>query len=112
MSVDSSELSELWQLRRIPSTADGFYEEDAGIHATTLNVDVIALICQEHRLCRDDLKVVVYAALIPFVEGSKRFLGRCRGLLLLSRLLLKNAQGGKQRVTCKVNAISKLNSLS
>jgi hypothetical protein len=37
---------EPWQLRGIPSTADGFDEEDAGIHASPLNVDVIALLCQ------------------------------------------------------------------
>ena len=63
-------------MRNIPSTADDFDEEDAGIHATPLNVDVIALICQQHRLCRDDLEIVVYATLIPFVEEAKRFLGR------------------------------------
>jgi hypothetical protein len=73
-----SELSKLRQLRRIPSTADGFYEEDAGIHATPLNIDAIALICHQHRLRRDDLEIVVYATLIPFVEESKRFFGRCR----------------------------------
>src|ERR1700722_4195170 len=57
-----------WQLRYIPSTADGFDEEDARIHATPLNVDVIALICQQYRLRRDDLEIVVYA---PFVPVSK-----------------------------------------
>jgi len=65
------------------------------LHATPLNIDAIALIRQQHGLCRDDLKIVVYATLISFVEESKRFLGRCRGLLLLLRLLLKNAQCGK-----------------
>src|ERR1700678_3296302 len=60
--------SELRQLRRIPSTADGFDEKDAGIHASTLNVDVIALICEQHSLRRDDLEIVVYA---PFVPVSK-----------------------------------------
>ena len=58
-------LLEPWQLRRIPSTADGFDEKDAGIHASPLNVDVIALICQQHRLRRDDLQIVVDAALVP-----------------------------------------------
>ena len=57
-------LLEPWQLRRIPSTADGFDEKDAGIHPSPLNVDVIALICQQHRLRRDDLEIVVDAALV------------------------------------------------
>jgi hypothetical protein len=55
-------------LRNIPPTADGLDEEDAGIHATPPNIDVIALICQQHRLRRDDLEIVVDA---PFVPASK-----------------------------------------
>ena len=61
----AASLLEPWQLRRIPSTADGFDEKDAGVHASPLNVDVISLICQQHRLRRDDLKIVVDAALVP-----------------------------------------------
>jgi hypothetical protein len=38
VSCSNHEL-EAWQLRRIPSTADGFDEKDAGIHASPLNVD-------------------------------------------------------------------------
>jgi hypothetical protein len=59
---------EAWQLRRIPSTADGFDEKDAGIHASPLNVDVITLICQQDGLRRDDLQIVVYPAHIPIRE--------------------------------------------
>jgi hypothetical protein len=83
---------EPWQLRRIPSTADGFDEKNTGIHSTPLNIDVIALICQQHRLRRDDLEIVVDAALVPIGKELKRFLGRCRGFTLLLCLLLENAQ--------------------
>jgi hypothetical protein len=62
---------ELWQLRRIPSTANGFDEEDAGIYASPLNVDVIALICQQHRLRCDDLEIVVDPALVPISKELK-----------------------------------------
>jgi hypothetical protein len=64
-------LLEPWQLRRIPSTADGFDEKDAGVHASPLNVDVIALICQQHGLRRDDLQIVVDAALVPIGKELK-----------------------------------------
>jgi hypothetical protein len=56
---------ELWQLRGVPSTTDGLDQEDAGIHASPLNVDVIALIRQQYGLCRDDLQIVVNPALVP-----------------------------------------------
>jgi hypothetical protein len=46
---------ELRQLRRIPSTADGLHEENAGVHPTPLNVDVVALVGQQYRLRGDDL---------------------------------------------------------
>jgi hypothetical protein len=52
--------SEPWQLRRIPPPAADFDAQDACIHASPLNVDVIALICQQHRLRRDDLQIVIY----------------------------------------------------
>jgi len=58
-------------LRNIPSTADGFDEEDAGIYATPPNIDVIALICQQHRLRRDDLEIVVDATPISIRKESK-----------------------------------------
>jgi hypothetical protein len=61
----------LWQLRRIPSTTDRFYQQDAGIHASSLNVDVIALICQQYRLRRDDLEIVVDAALVSIRKELK-----------------------------------------
>ena len=35
---------EAWQLRRIPSTADGFDEEGAGFHSTPLNIVVMVLL--------------------------------------------------------------------
>jgi hypothetical protein len=46
---------ELWQLCCIPSAADGLDEENAGIYTSPHNVDVIALVCQQYRLRRDDL---------------------------------------------------------
>jgi hypothetical protein len=46
---------ELRQLRCIPATADGLDQENAGIHSPPFNVDVIALIGQEHRLRGNDL---------------------------------------------------------
>ena len=61
-------LLEPWQLRHIPSTADGFDEKDAGIHASPLNVDIVALVCQQHRLRRDYLQIVVYPAHVPIGE--------------------------------------------
>ncbi len=41
----SEQFLEPWQLRRIPSTTDGFDKENAGIHTSPLNIDIIALIC-------------------------------------------------------------------
>src|SRR5580704_7337641 len=50
------------QLRRIPSTADGLDQQDAGIHPPPLNIDIIALICQQHRLRSNHLQIVVNSA--------------------------------------------------
>src|SRR3984957_1373069 len=71
-SCHGSEL-EPWQLRGIPASADGFYQQDAGIHATPLNVDVVALICQEHGLRGDDLKIVIDPALVSIGKKLQRF---------------------------------------
>jgi hypothetical protein len=49
-SQKALDLLELRQLRCIPSAADGLDQENAGIHASPFNVDVIALICQKHGL--------------------------------------------------------------
>jgi hypothetical protein len=38
------------QLRCIPTTTDSLHQQHAGIHPPPLNIDVIALICQQHRL--------------------------------------------------------------
>jgi hypothetical protein len=63
---------ELWQLRCIPSTTDGFDEENAGIHTSLHDVDVIALICQQRCLRRDDLQIVVDATHVPIRKELKR----------------------------------------
>jgi hypothetical protein len=58
-------------LRRIPSAADSFNQENTRIHATSHQIDVIALISQEHRLCRDDLQIVVDAARVSIRKQLK-----------------------------------------
>jgi hypothetical protein len=48
----------LGQLRSVPSPADCLHQQDTGIHAAALNVDVVALVGQSRSLGRDHLKVV------------------------------------------------------
>ena len=60
------------QLRRIPSAADGLDQQDAGIHSPPLNIDVIALICQQHRLRSNHLEIVVNPADISIRKQLQR----------------------------------------
>jgi hypothetical protein len=61
----------LGKLRCIPSAADSFDQENTRIHATSHEIDVIALIGQEHRLRRDYLQIVVDAARVAIRKELK-----------------------------------------
>ena len=83
------------QLRNIPSPADRFYQEHAGIHSAALDVDVVSLVDQGNGLRCDHLKIVVDSALVPVREKLERFFGRRGSAMLLFGLVFENAEGGK-----------------
>ena len=77
------------QLRNIPSPADRFYQEHAGIHSAALDVDVVSLVDQGNGLRCDHLKIVVDSSLVPVREKLERFFGRRGSAMLLFGLVLR-----------------------
>ena len=68
----NSFLSELGQIGCVPASAEGFDEQDAGVHLAAHDVDVVALVDERGGLRGDDLKVGVDAADVAVVEDLLR----------------------------------------
>ncbi len=78
-----------------PAAAEGFDEEDGGVHAAAHDVDVVALVGEGGVLRGDDLEVGVDAADVAVVEDLLGALGGYGGFVLLLGLLGEDAEGGE-----------------
>ena len=67
----SVEFRYLGQLRCAPSSSQGFDQQNAGVHATPQDVDIVSFILQRDRLRRENLKVRVRSANVPICENLK-----------------------------------------
>ena len=76
-----------WKLRPVPTTAEHFDQQHAGIHATTEDIDVVALVVEGSGLSGDDLQVRVDATDIAVIEDALGFLCGGGGLPLLLLIL-------------------------
>src|SRR5271155_1646350 len=62
-----------WQLGRIPSTTDGFDEQDAGVELPAADIDVILFVAKSTRLRRHNLKIGIYAPGVAVHKYTKGF---------------------------------------
>ena len=80
-------------MRAVPASAENLDKEDAGVHATAQDVDVVALICERGGLGGDDLQVGIDATDVAVVEDAFGLdCGGC-GLALLLLLMREDAKG-------------------
>src|SRR3989442_14931481 len=61
----------LWfgQLGHVPAAPERFHQQDAGVHAASEDVDLVALVREGHGLRGDDLQVVVHTT--PIAVGEE-----------------------------------------
>src|ERR1700756_4974895 len=85
----------LGKLGCAPAAAEGFDEENAGVHAAALDVYVVALVLESNGLCVDELEVGAAAASVAIREELKRIFGRGGGFGLLLIFVVEDAQGGE-----------------
>ena len=83
---------EFRQARNVPSPTESLDQPNAGFHATTQDIDIVALIRKRDGLPGDDLQVGILAPDVTVGEEAQRVLRRVHRLALLLRLIAKNAQ--------------------
>jgi len=62
------------EVGRRPAAAESFDEEDAGVHAAALDINVVAFVLESDGLGVDDLEIGIHSALVAVGEELKRFL--------------------------------------
>ena len=77
----------------VPAAAEGFDEQDGGVHAAAQDVDVVALVVECGGLRGDDLQIGVDAADVAVVEDALGLLRGCGGGRCCCGLLLEDAEG-------------------
>src|SRR5271170_4987567 len=75
-----------------PSTAERLHQQNAGVHPSSSNLNLIALVIEIFGLCRDDLEVVVPTADVTVGKDTQVILCRIDRLVLLLGLALEDSQ--------------------
>src|SRR4030095_1069467 len=83
---------ELRQIRDVPSAAERFDQQHAGVHTTPLDIDLVAFVGQRSGLSGNDLKIRIDTSFVPIREKLKGFPRREHCARLLLRFLFEDAQ--------------------